>query len=59
MRHQAAEAGRDRDKLLIYNLVTVIVDETDAQAKFEEYKRYVSYDGSLVIAGSTILRCPI
>ena len=34
----------------IYNLVTVIVDETDAkaQAKFEEYRRYTSYDGSLV-----------
>ncbi|WOD20428.1 LLM class flavin-dependent oxidoreductase [Paraburkholderia kirstenboschensis] len=50
VRRQAAEAGRDPDKLLIYNLVTVIVDETDAkaQAKFEEYKRYVSYDGSLV-----------
>ncbi|GJH35874.1 LLM class flavin-dependent oxidoreductase [Paraburkholderia hospita] len=50
VRRQAAEAGRDADKLLIYNLVTVIVDETDAkaQAKFEEYKRYVSYDGSLV-----------
>ena len=50
VRRQAAEAGRDANKLLIYNLVTVIVDETDAkaQAKFEEYKRYVSYDGSLV-----------
>lgn len=50
VRRQAAEAGRDPDKLLIYNLVTVIVDETDAKAhaKFEEYKRYVSYDGSLV-----------
>ena len=50
VRRQAAEAGRDPNKLLIYNLVTVIVDETDAkaQAKFEEYKRYVSYDGSLV-----------
>ena len=50
VRRQAAEAGRDADKLLIYNLVTVIVDETDAkaQAKFDEYKRYVSYDGSLV-----------
>jgi FMN-dependent oxidoreductase (nitrilotriacetate monooxygenase family) len=50
VRRQAAEAGRDPRKLLTYNLVTVIVDETDAkaQAKFEEYKRYVSYDGALV-----------
>jgi len=50
VRHQAAAAGRDPAKVLIYNLVTVIVDETDekAQAKFEEYRRYTSYDGSLV-----------
>jgi long-chain alkane monooxygenase len=50
VRRQAAEAGRDPGDLLIYNLVTVIVDETDAkaQAKFDEYRRYTSYDGSLV-----------
>jgi alkanesulfonate monooxygenase SsuD/methylene tetrahydromethanopterin reductase-like flavin-dependent oxidoreductase (luciferase family) len=50
VRRQAAEAGRDPKKVLTYTLVTVIVDETDAkaQAKFEEYKRYVSYDGALV-----------
>ena len=50
VRRQAAEAGRDPHKVLTYNLVTVIVDETDAkaQAKFEEYKKYVSYDGALV-----------
>ena len=50
VRRQASEAGRDPARLLIYNLVTVIVDETDAKAhaKFEEYQRYVSYDGSLV-----------
>jgi FMN-dependent oxidoreductase (nitrilotriacetate monooxygenase family) len=50
VRRQAAEAGRDPDDMLIYNLVTVIVDETDAkaQAKFDEYRRYTSYDGSLV-----------
>ncbi|WP_187513528.1 LLM class flavin-dependent oxidoreductase, partial [Pantoea eucalypti] len=47
---QAAAAGRDPAKVRIYNLVTVIVDETDekAQSKFDEYRRYVSYDGSLV-----------
>ncbi len=50
VRRQAAEAGRDPRHLLVYNLVTVIVDETDAkaQAKFDEYRRYTSYDGSLV-----------
>ncbi|NGO64960.1 LLM class flavin-dependent oxidoreductase [Rhizobium daejeonense] len=47
---RAAVAGRARDSLKIYNLLTVIVDETDekAKAKFREYLDYVSYDGSLV-----------
>lgn len=47
---RAAAAGRTRDSLKIYNLLTVIVDETDekAKAKFREYLDYVSYDGSLV-----------
>lgn len=50
IRQRAAKAGRDPRKLYIYTLVTVITDETEAkaQAKFEEYKKYVSYDGSLV-----------
>jgi len=50
-RAQAAAAGRDPAKVLVYTLVTVIVDETDdkARAKFEDYKRHVSYDGALVL----------
>jgi len=50
IRTQAVAAGRDARSVLIYTLVTVIVGETDAeaQAKFDEYRRYVSYDGSLV-----------
>ena len=50
IRARAARAGRDPRKSLTYTLVTVIVDETDAkaQAKFEEFKSYASYDGSLV-----------
>ncbi len=50
VRARAARAGRDPRKLRIYTLVTVIVDETDAkaQAKFEDFKSYSSYDGSLV-----------
>ncbi|MDR3464699.1 MAG: LLM class flavin-dependent oxidoreductase [Xanthobacteraceae bacterium] len=50
IRAQAAAAGRDPRKLLIYNLTTVIVDETDAKAqqRFQEYSSYSSYDGSLV-----------
>jgi FMN-dependent oxidoreductase (nitrilotriacetate monooxygenase family) len=50
IRARARKAGRDPRKLLIYTLVTVITDETDAKAraKFEEFKSYASYDGSLV-----------
>lgn len=50
IRERAAAFGRDPRKIYFYNLQTVIVGETDAaaQAKFEEYKRYVSYDGALV-----------
>lgn len=50
LRARAIKAGRDPRKLLVYTLVTVIVDETDAkaQAKFEKLKSYSSYDGSLV-----------
>jgi FMN-dependent oxidoreductase (nitrilotriacetate monooxygenase family) len=49
VRTAAAAAGRDPRKILTYNLATIIIDETDAkaQAKFEEYQRYASYDGSL------------
>ncbi len=49
VRRLAEEAGRDPRKLLVYNLTTVIVAETDeaAQAKFEEFQRHTSYDGSL------------
>ena len=50
VRRQAAAAGRNPRKILTFNLVTVIVDETDAkaEAKFREYQQYSSYDGSLV-----------
>jgi len=50
IRARARAAGRDPRKLLIYELATIITDETDAkaQAKFEELKSYSSYHGSLV-----------
>ncbi len=50
VRAQAAQAGRDPREILTYNLVTIIVDETDrkAEAKFKEYQSYASYDGALV-----------
>ncbi|WP_421696588.1 LLM class flavin-dependent oxidoreductase [Aestuariivirga sp.] len=50
IRERAARAGRDPRKILIYTLVTVITDETEAKAKakFADYQQYASYDGSLV-----------
>lgn len=49
IRKRAAAAGRDPRKVLVYNLQTVILGETDAKAqeKFNEYREYFSYDGSL------------
>jgi len=51
IRQRAAEAGRDPRSILIFNLQTVIVGETDlaAQAKWQEYKSYVSYEGALAL----------
>ncbi len=51
IRRRAAEAGRDPKKILIFNLQTVIVDETDAKAKakFDDYKSYVSYEGAMAL----------
>jgi long-chain alkane monooxygenase len=50
VRAQAQAAGRSPRDVLIYNLTTIIVAETDAaaQKKFEEYQSYASYDGALV-----------
>jgi FMN-dependent oxidoreductase (nitrilotriacetate monooxygenase family) len=50
IRAKAAAAGRDPRKILIYNLTTLIVDETDAkaEARFQDYRSYTSHDGSLV-----------
>lgn len=49
IRTLAAAAGRDPKKILIYNLTTLILDETDVKAekRFEDYASYTSYDGSL------------
>ncbi|WP_296263708.1 LLM class flavin-dependent oxidoreductase [Pseudomonas sp. UBA6562] len=51
IRRRATEAGRDPRKVLIFNLQTVIVDETDAkaQAKWQELKGYSSYEGALAL----------
>ena len=51
IRRRAAEAGRDPRKVLVFNLLTVIVGETDAQAqaKWQDYKSYTSYEGALAL----------
>ncbi len=48
LRAEAAPYGRAGDHL-VYNLTTVIVDETDAkaQAKYQRYLDHASYDGAL------------
>ena len=50
IRSGAAQAGRDPRKVYVYALATIITgaNDAEAQAKFEEYRQYVSYDGALV-----------
>ena len=51
IRQSVAAAGRDPHSVLIFNLQTVIVDETDAKAKakYEDYRQYVDLDGALAL----------
>ncbi|NHT78367.1 LLM class flavin-dependent oxidoreductase [Rhizobiaceae bacterium CRRU44] len=51
VREAAVQAGRDPRGILAFNLQTVIVGETDADAKrkFDEYRKYVSYEGALTL----------
>jgi long-chain alkane monooxygenase len=51
IRRRAASFGRDPAKLLFFNLFTVIVAPTEVEAKrkYEEYRRYMSYDGALAL----------
>jgi FMN-dependent oxidoreductase (nitrilotriacetate monooxygenase family) len=51
IRRSVAAAGRDPRSVLIFNLQTVIVDETDAKAnaKYEDYKQYIDLDGALAL----------
>lgn len=51
IRRGVAAAGRDPRSVLIFNLQTLIVDETDAKAhaKHDEYRQYVNYDGALAL----------
>ena len=51
LRQQVAAQGRDPQEVLVYALVTIIVDETDekAQAKWREYQQYISPEGALAL----------
>ena len=51
IRRSVAAAGRDPRSVLIFNLQTIIVDETDAKAKakYEDYKQYIDLDGALAL----------
>ena len=51
IRESVAAVGRDPRSVLIFNLQTVIVDETDAKAKAkcEDYKQYINLDGALAL----------
>ncbi|WP_026549219.1 LLM class flavin-dependent oxidoreductase [Arthrobacter sp. Br18] len=51
VRDAVEAAGRDRYSVRIYTLLTIITDETEekAHAKHEDYKKYVSYEGALVL----------
>lgn len=53
LRALAAESGRAPSDLLVFGLVTIITAATDeeAQAKFEDYKQYVSAPGALALMG--------
>lgn len=52
-RRRAEAAGRDPASLKFFALVTVITAPTDAeaQAKYEDYRRFVSLDGALTLYG--------
>ncbi|MFY2735649.1 LLM class flavin-dependent oxidoreductase [Pseudocitrobacter faecalis] len=51
LREQVIANGRQGSDVLVYTLVTVIVEETDekAQQKYEEYQRYISRPGALAL----------
>jgi FMN-dependent oxidoreductase (nitrilotriacetate monooxygenase family) len=51
IRQRAVKFGRDPASLLFFNLFTVIVapTESEAKAKHDEYRSYVSYDGALTL----------
>lgn len=53
IREQAKTNGRDPNSIIIYNGLTAITGATDkdAQAKFDDYRRHVSVEGTLSLFG--------
>ncbi|MDR2635563.1 MAG: LLM class flavin-dependent oxidoreductase [Campylobacteraceae bacterium] len=51
IRKRAADNGRDPKKVLVFVLITIVVDETDEKAysKLEEYQKYISVEGGLTL----------
>lgn len=49
LRQQAAAAGRDPEHVAVVQMMTVVTGRTDeeAQQRYEEYKKLVSYDGAM------------
>lgn len=53
LRTEATEVGRNPAEIKVFSLFTPIVAKTqeEAEAKYEEYKSYTSYDGGLALLG--------
>ncbi|KAJ4260431.1 hypothetical protein NW762_007170 [Fusarium torreyae] len=53
IRRLAAEQGRDPNRIKLIAGILIIVDETDekAQAKYEDYLKYVDLEGTLTLFG--------
>lgn len=51
IRQLAKQFGRDPDAIKMFSLMTVILAETDeeAKAKYEDYKRFASHEGALTL----------
>ncbi|WP_458412096.1 LLM class flavin-dependent oxidoreductase [Schinkia sp. CFF1] len=53
LREEAKVQGRSEDDIKIFTIFTPIVGETEEQAKekYEELKKYISYEGALALLG--------
>jgi long-chain alkane monooxygenase len=51
LRAEAVRNNRAADDILVFNQITIVLAPTDAQAqaKFDDYRRYISRDGSLAL----------